>query len=143
MHELTIATSLIELACEEAARAGASRVGAIHIRLGALCGIARSLEFCFGPATRGTACEGSLLYIEEVALTVMCTHSHEIKKPRSLYNFRCPDCGRPTPGVVTGREMELAALELVAAHAEMPAGAEGGVAPGAAAGAHATSGFGR
>ena len=113
MHELTIATSLVELACDHASRNGGGRVARVDIRLGVLCGIARSLYFCWEPASRGTACEGADLHIEEVPLTVMCASCDAVKTPRALHNFRCPDCGRPTPKVVTGREMQLAAIELV------------------------------
>jgi hydrogenase nickel incorporation protein HypA/HybF len=113
MHELTIASSLVDLACDQAAKVGAARVAEINIRMGQLSGIARSLYFCFSAATRGTSCEGAVLRIEEVPLTVMCTHCNEIKTPTALYSFRCPDCGRPTPKVVTGREMELLSLGLV------------------------------
>lgn len=113
MHELTIATSLVELACEQATKVGAARVAEINIRMGQLTGIARSLYFCFGSATRGTLCEGARLQIEEVPLRVMCTHCKAEKTPTALYSFRCPDCGMPTPQVVSGREMELLSLGLV------------------------------
>jgi len=45
-----------------------------------------------------------------------------VKTPSGHYNFRCPDCGYPTPKVITGREMQLASIELVGADAP-PAGA--------------------
>ena len=112
MHELTIANSLVELASAHAAERGARRVTAISVRMGVLCGIGRSLYFCFDPASRGTLCEGARLSIEEVALSVRCDHCDETKVPRALYNFRCPDCGYPTPKVITGREMELVSIEL-------------------------------
>ena len=35
-----------------------------------------------------------------------------VKTPHGRYNFRCPTCGMPTPKVVTGREMQVAAIEL-------------------------------
>lgn len=113
MHELTVATSLVELACAQAEKVGAVRVAEINIRMGQLSGIARSLYFCFGAATRGTMCEGATLRIEEVPLTVRCDHCDAIKRPTALYNFRCPDCGMPTPKVMTGREMEMLSLGLV------------------------------
>ena len=113
MHELTIATSLVEIACAQAERVGAARVAEINIRMGQLTGIARSLYFCFGSATRGTLCEGATLHIEEVPLKVMCNHCDEVKTPTALYSFRCPDCGMPTPQVVSGREMEVISLGLV------------------------------
>lgn len=121
MHELTIANSLVELACAHATDNGAQRVKAISVRMGVLCGIGRSLYFCFEPASRGTMCEGAALSIEEVPLTVRCENCDDVKVPRALYNFRCPDCGYPTPKVVTGREMELVSIELEMAKQSAPA----------------------
>jgi hydrogenase nickel incorporation protein HypA/HybF len=118
MHELSIANALIEQVGEHAASSGAERVATISIRMGALSGIARALYFCFPSASRGTICEGAILHIDEVPLTVMCTHCEAVKTPAALYNFRCPDCGRPTPKVLTGREMQLVSIELVAANAD-------------------------
>jgi len=118
MHELSIATALIKQVCEYAANEGAERVAGINIRMGALSGIARALYFCFPSASRGTMCEHAILHIEEVPLTVMCAHCAAAKTPAGLYNFRCPDCGRPTPKVLTGREMQLVSIELLAPGAD-------------------------
>ena len=112
MHELNLETSLVDLGGCHAAQHGTRRIIRITIRLGVLCGIARSLYFCFKPAARGTSCEDAELRIIEVPLRVHCDACREIKAPRALYNFRCPDCGHPTPKVVTGREMELISIEL-------------------------------
>jgi Zn finger protein HypA/HybF involved in hydrogenase expression len=77
-----------------------------------------------------------VLHIDEVPLSVMCGHCQAVKTPSGLYNFRCPDCGRPTPKVLTGREMQLVSIELVAPSAEhISAGAGNSVpaqAPGSA-----------
>ena len=121
MHELTIANSLVALASAHAAENGARRVTAISVRMGVLCGIGRSLYFCFEPASRGTMCEGATLRIEEVPLSVQCDRCDGVKVPRALYNFRCPDCGYPTPKVVTGREMELVSIEFDTTQPEPPA----------------------
>ncbi len=112
MHELSIAQSLIELVSDHAAREGAARVRTVHIRLGELSGFRRALYFCFDRVSRGTACEGARLSIEDVPLTVHCDHCNQVKRPGARYNFRCPTCGMPTPKVVTGREMQVTAIEL-------------------------------
>lgn len=80
--------------------------------MGVLSGFRRALYFCFDAASRGTLCEGAALDIEEIPLTVFCHTCAEVKSPPSLYNFRCPSCGMPTPKVVTGREMQLVSLAL-------------------------------
>jgi hydrogenase nickel incorporation protein HypA/HybF len=112
MHELTLANSLVDLASDYAKTNGAQRVAAITIRLGVLCGIGRALYFCFEPAARGTPCEGASLSIIESPLSVLCANCGEPKTPRTPRNLRCPDCGRPTPKVLTGREMELMSIEI-------------------------------
>jgi hydrogenase nickel incorporation protein HypA/HybF len=120
MHELTIAASLIAIACDHAEKLGARRVTQMHIRLGAMRGIARSLYFCFGPATRGTLCAGAKLHIEEIPLTLFCMTCNETKTPRSLANLRCPDCGRPSRQVLSGRELELVDIEIEKTPSEEP-----------------------
>ena len=112
MHELSIAQSLIELVSEHATREGAACVRTVRIRMGELSGFRRALYFCFDRVSRGTLCESARLVIEEVPLTVHCDHCDGVKRPGGRYNFRCPTCGMPTPKVVTGREMQVTAIEL-------------------------------
>ena len=109
---------------------GARRVTRIHVRLGVLSALTRALYVSFHAASRGTSCEGALLDIEEVPLTVNCRYCDGVKTPSGPYNFRCPDCGRATPEVVTGREMQLVSIVLgdedgTEAHAdERPGGSD-------------------
>ena len=112
MHELALARSLIELVDDYAIQHGNRNVRRIHVRLGVLSAMTRALYFCFSSAARGSRCEGASLEIEEVPLTVNCANCRAVKTPSGRYNFRCPDCGLPTPDIVSGREMQLAAIEL-------------------------------
>lgn len=91
---------------------GARRVTRVHVRLGVLSALTRALYVSFRSASRGTSCEGAVLDIEEVPLTVHCRACDGVKTPSGPYNFRCPDCGRATPEVVTGREMQLVSIVL-------------------------------
>jgi hydrogenase nickel incorporation protein HypA/HybF len=113
MHEMTIASALVDQVCDHAERVGAAHVAEINLRMGVLAGIGRALHFCFPSAARDTLCEGARLNIDEVPLMVMCTYCDAVKTPKALYNFRCPDCGRPTPKVLTGREMQLVSIGFV------------------------------
>jgi hydrogenase nickel incorporation protein HypA/HybF len=112
MHELSIAKSLIELACDHARTEGARRVTRISVRLGSQSIVIRSLYFCFDSATKGTLCESAVLDIEEVPLSAHCPACNEAKLLPSRTSFRCPDCGTPTPQILTGREMQLVSLNL-------------------------------
>lgn len=112
MHELSIAKSLIELACDYAKREGASRVIKISVRLGSESIVFRSLYFCFDSAASNTMCEGAVLDIEQVPLSAFCPACDAAKILLSRTSFRCPDCGTPTPKILTGREMQLVSLNL-------------------------------
>ena len=112
MHELALARSLIDLIDETLASNGHAKVKRINLRLGQASALARALHFCFGPASRGTRCEGAVLQIEEVPMTVRCQHCNGVKEPRGRYSFRCPDCGFTCREIVTGREMILESIEL-------------------------------
>ncbi len=112
MHELALARSLVELVDDYAAQHGNRKVRRIHVRLGVLSAMTRALYFCFSSASRGSLCEEAVLEIEEVPLTVRCAGCRAVKQPSGRYNFRCPDCGLPTPDIVSGREMQLATIEL-------------------------------
>ena len=112
MHELALARSLIEMVEAYALDHHARQVKQVNLRLGEMSAMTRALHFCFDAVANGTVCEGAILSIEEVPLTVQCRHCDEIKAPSGRYSFRCPDCGMPTPKVVTGREMQLVSIEL-------------------------------
>jgi hydrogenase nickel incorporation protein HypA/HybF len=112
VHELSIATSLVEIASEKARGLGDVHVEALHLRLGALAGVVReALLFSFEIVAAGSAVEGARLEIQDVPLTVMCPRCAE---ERELAGFPlvCPVCQAPTPQVLRGRDLELAALEV-------------------------------
>jgi len=113
MHELSVAMSLVDAACEEAVRLGEVRVEALHLKLGALSGVVReALEFSFDLAVEGTAIAGARLVIEEVAVAVLCPTCHVERELPTLQRFRCPVCGTATPDVVRGRELELVSMAV-------------------------------
>lgn len=116
MHELSLARSLIEMVDDYALEHGAERVTRIRVRLGVLSALTRALHVSFQAASRQTRCEGAVLEIEEVPLSVHCRFCDEVKAPSGRYNFRCPDCGHATPQVVTGREMQLVSISLDEGH---------------------------
>ncbi len=112
MHELALARSLTEIVDEYAAEHGVTRVKQINVRLGEMSAMTRALHFCFGSVSEGTSCEGAILNIEVIPLTVYCGTCDDVKAPTGRYSFRCPDCGMPAHKVMTGREMQLASIAL-------------------------------
>ncbi len=121
MHELSIAQNLIELVSEHASQEGACRVRTIRIRLGELSGFQRALYFCFERVAQNTVCEGARLEIETVPLTLHCGTCNDTRRPSTRYSFRCCECGMPASEVVTGREMQITAIEFGFAGTDVPA----------------------
>ena len=66
MHELSIAVNIVDIASEEAKRLSARRVDVVHLKVGALSGVAReALLFAWQLASDDTAVAGATLTIEE------------------------------------------------------------------------------
>jgi hydrogenase nickel incorporation protein HypA/HybF len=113
MHELSIATSMMEMAAEELARQGGTELYALHLKLGPLSGVVKeALLFSWDAACEGTPLEGSRLVIEEVAVKVHCSVCRVQRILPSIQEFFCPVGNTPTPEVVQGRELEVVALEI-------------------------------
>jgi hydrogenase nickel incorporation protein HypA/HybF len=113
MHELSIALSMIDQVAEESASRGGLDVKAIHMRLGVFAGVDKNaLLFAYELACDGTPLQGSRLIIETVPLLVFCPLCQQQRTPPSVYEICCPVCLTSTPEILSGREMELASLEV-------------------------------
>ncbi len=114
MHELSIAMSMIEMATEEAEKRGATRVDALHLKLGALSGVVKdALLFSWEIACQGTPLENSRLEIEEIPVIVFCGNCRENKTLGSINCFFCPVCNMPASEILQGKELEVTALEII------------------------------
>ena len=113
MHELSIAMSIIDLAGEEAERLGGARVAAIHLRLGKLSGVVKeALVSSYGLARENTAFEKCELIIEEVPIRVFCDKCQIGQPVVSMQEMRCAVCQTPSSEVISGRDLEVFAMEL-------------------------------
>lgn len=112
MHELSIATSLVDTATRSAEGAKARAVTRLNVRIGTLAGVEPdALQFCFPVAARGTPCEGADLCIEVVPGRGTCpkcgleSEIHDLLAP-------CPACGDWPLAVEGGRDLHLDSLEV-------------------------------
>jgi hydrogenase nickel incorporation protein HypA/HybF len=113
VHELSVALSLVDLACEAATRLAVPRIDVVHVTIGPLAGIvADALRFSFDLAAAGTPVEGAELRIEDAPLIAFCAVCAEEKAIASPQHLRCPTCGATTPDVRSGRDLQLVAVEV-------------------------------
>ncbi len=112
MHELSIMAGTLELALEEAARLGAERIVALHLKVGVLAGVVPdALSFAFDVLAAGTPAEGATLDIERVALRASCAPCGIEFEPVDAL-CQCSRCGRPSDDIRAGQELQLASMEV-------------------------------
>lgn len=112
MHELSIATAIVEQADEWARADGAVRVSAVTVRVGELSGVVPdALDFAFEVARDGTALAGARLVVEQVTAHAWCGPCAEEFAVGMPPFFWCPRCDRPSTELRSGRELEITAVE--------------------------------
>ncbi|MFE5033712.1 hydrogenase maturation nickel metallochaperone HypA [Streptomyces sp. NPDC056683] len=112
MHELSIATAIVEQADEWARADGADRVSAVTVRVGELSGVVPdALDFAFEVARDGTALAGARLVVEQVTAHAWCGPCAEEFAVGMPPFFWCPRCDRPSTELRSGRELEITAVE--------------------------------
>ncbi len=113
MHELSIALSIVDIAGEEADRRGGVAILAVHVKLGPLSGVVKeALTSAYELAREGSAVAESRLVIEETPLVIRCPRCEIESAVPSVYDLCCPRCGTPSADVVSGRELEVTAMEI-------------------------------
>lgn len=114
MHELSIANSLVEIASEHAQEAGAEKIKAINLRIGALSCVHQSaLEYSFELITKDTILEGSTLKIVNVPVSIYCPSCEKEVELSGIQKFRCPNCDTPSADIRQGKELEIDSIEVV------------------------------
>jgi hydrogenase nickel incorporation protein HypA/HybF len=115
MHELSIAISMIDQILEESDSRGGLAVEVVHLKLGIFSGVDKdALSFAYELACEGSFLEGSRLVIETIPLVIYCAACQKDRTPPSVYELSCPECGSPGQKIITGREIEVASLEVAA-----------------------------
>jgi len=114
MHELSIAMNILDIAAEESLRRDGAQIDAVHIRLGPLSGVAReSLLSAYELAREMSSQAGARLVIEVVPVIAWCETCQSEQQIASIQELTCPNCGNFTPDIVSGRELEVVAMEIL------------------------------
>jgi hydrogenase nickel incorporation protein HypA/HybF len=109
MHELSIADSVVRIAC---AHARGRRVRTVELKVGHLRQVVPSaLEFAFGLVAEGTELQGAELVMEVVPAAGRCRAcGGESALP--AFPLQCSHCGSFDVDVLRGEELLVDALEL-------------------------------
>ncbi len=112
MHELSIASAILDTVRQEAERRPGARVTKIGLRVGERAGVDRdALSFSFEVLVQGTEFERVALAIESCPVRYRCRRCRETITV-SDYDTSCPRCHIPASDCVGGTELDLAYLEM-------------------------------
>lgn len=112
MHEFAVATEMVEIAAEQARRAGAQRVSHVHCRIGALCHIdERVLRDAFALAAEETVCAGAAVLVERAPMVAACTACGN-QFPVANWSWLCPKCGGQGRRESGGDELEMLSIDV-------------------------------
>ena len=109
MHELSITRNIVAIVQD---RAAGRSIRSVRLQIGRLSGIEiQAVRFCFDICTAGTALEGAVLEIDEVAGRGTCEECGEgVELERFV--LRCP-CERRAPvKIVEGEELLIKSMEV-------------------------------
>lgn len=112
MHEMSIASDLLDAVRKECLRYPGAIPRAVGLRIGELAGVdPESLRFCFEALTRETDLETLRLEIEVCPRRHRC-HDCEAEFTVQDYEFTCPTCAGDQSACIGGDELALAYLEV-------------------------------
>jgi len=112
MHEVGIASNILELSQAEATRRPGSKLIRVGVRVGVLSGVDNdALQFAIEALTRGTDLETMKFEIETCPRRNRCQScGHEFES--SIYEAACPQCSSENSVLIGGDELDLRCVEL-------------------------------
>jgi hydrogenase nickel incorporation protein HypA/HybF len=112
MHETSIALAVVDQIARRAEQDGRRGVRAVTLRVGELAGVVpQALEFCFAQACADTVAQGAVLGIDTVPALARCGGCGRDWPVGMPPDLTCPGCGEAAAHLISGRELEIVAVE--------------------------------
>ena len=113
MHEMGLAQEIVRIAqASIPPQMQAAQVRKINLRVGRLSAvIPESLRFCFEVVAKDTAVQDAVLQIEEIEVTARCEDCNNAWTLEAPV-FSCPACHSGRVQMISGRELEIASIEI-------------------------------
>lgn len=115
MHELALASGMLDIAKDELAKHNCTRLKMLRVQVGAISGVVSdALSFGFESLVAGTEHEGAKLEIVPVPLKLCCGSCGKEFDGASIANelTPCPECGEVFGHkVLQGKELQVVWIE--------------------------------
>lgn len=126
MHELSIASAIVQKAMQELKRCNGSHIECITVAVGKLAGIdTDALSSVFPIASEESGMKDTKLVIETVAPLFICHACGHISSDQFLQS--CLVCDSTERTLISGRELDLVSLDIIFDDAESDDPAAAGV----------------
>jgi len=110
MHEMAIATELLEQVLRVAAEHHATRVDEVQVEVGVMRQIVpEALTMAFAAAAEGTIAAGATLHIHEERAVAVCCQCECMFLPE-IDRFVCPQCNRADARIISGNDIVLTSM---------------------------------
>lgn len=114
MHEFSIIDSLISTVLKECRNAGFSKVEKVKISVGKASGaMPEALHFAFDILKKQTIADEASLLIEEIPVAGHCNNCQCAFTTEESFIFACPYCGNNSLKINSGRELDIAEIEVI------------------------------
>lgn len=114
MHEYSIVEGVLDSVIPAAEKAGADKLVCVRLRVGDMTEVVQeSLDFMWGICCeqRGPMVAGCRLEVEYVYPRSACLKcGHEFEHDR--FHLKCPECGSASTMLLSGRELEIASMDV-------------------------------
>lgn len=112
MHELSIATGIVELAEDECLKAGGKYVSMLEIEIGTLAGVViEALRFALDEAIANTLVKNAEIVFKEKKAIAVCSNCKCRFETFSAFQ-ECPDCSNPFSDVIEGKDLLIKKIQV-------------------------------
>jgi hydrogenase nickel incorporation protein HypA/HybF len=110
MHELSIAMNIVDLAVEEAGKAGASTISKVEVEIGTMAGVEQeALLFAWDSVIQGTIAVTAKLVIHTIQGEAVCLECDKTFPVQNLFSD-CPYCKGFRYRITRGKELRVSSL---------------------------------
>ena len=113
MHELSIITSIVDIASEHVRKAHAQRVESIELEIGELSGVEwTALDFAWEVGVQRSVLEQAERQINRIEGRAKCADCGKEFTMKALFD-PCPACGSFFNEILSGKELRVKALTVI------------------------------
>ena len=112
MHEFSLAANIVEIAEENAKKAGANKINSLDLEVGEMSGVVtEALKMAMESAVKGTMLEKAEIHIIQLSSNAKCNECLSIFPIHDDFT-PCPNCGCLSHTITKGKELKVKSMNV-------------------------------